>query len=77
MRGAVVVWPTTDTTGAPPDYIKASFPDLVPEVPPRSFARVVQGRLPLMRVGWGVIRPQSQQPTPPAPGTPPASPKAQ
>ena len=73
-RGAIVVWPTTDPTGAPPDYIKASFPDLVPEVPPRSFARTVQGRLPLMRIGWGVIRPQSQ--VAPTPGTPPAPPKA-
>jgi hypothetical protein len=73
-RGAIVVWPTTDPSGAPPDYIKASFPDLVPEVPPRSFTRAVQGRLPLMRIGWGVIRPQAQQPTPPAPGTPPAPP---
>jgi hypothetical protein len=61
-RGAVVVWPTTDPSGTPPDFIKASFPDLVPEVPPRSFTRAVQGRLPLTRIGWGVIRPQSQQP---------------
>ena len=74
-KGAIVVWPTTDPTGTPPDDIKASFPDLVPEVPPRSFPRAVQGRLPLMRIGWGVIRPQPQvPPTPAAP--PPAAPKA-
>ncbi len=59
-KGAIVVWPTTDTAGAPPDYVKASFPDLVPEVPPRAFARAVQGRLPLMRIGWGVIRPENR-----------------
>jgi hypothetical protein len=29
----------------------------VPEVP-RSFARPVQGLLPLIRLGWAVIRPQ-------------------
>jgi hypothetical protein len=73
MRGAIVVWPTTDTTGTPPDYIKASFPDLVPEVPPRSFPRAVQGRLPLMRIGWGVIRPQAPPSARPAP-SPPTSP---
>jgi hypothetical protein len=25
-KGAIVVWPTTDTTGAPPPEIKARFP---------------------------------------------------
>jgi len=55
-KGAVVVWPAADTAGAPPAGIKARFPDLVPEVP-RSFERPVQGRLPLMRIGWGMIRP--------------------
>ena len=38
--------------------IKERFPDLVPEVP-RAFERSVQGRLPLMRIGWALIRPQS------------------
>jgi hypothetical protein len=56
-KGAIVVWPTTDTAGTPPAAIKESFPDLVPEVP-RAFERTVQGRLPLLRIGWGVIRPQ-------------------
>jgi Dolichyl-phosphate-mannose-protein mannosyltransferase len=55
-KGAVVVWPTTDTAGTPPPDIRARFPDLVPEVP-RAFERLVQGRLPLQRVGWGMIRP--------------------
>ncbi len=58
-EGAIVVWPTTDTAGTPPAEIKEHFPELVPEVP-RAFERSVQGRLPLLRIGWGVIRPQGQ-----------------
>ncbi len=58
QKGAVVVWPTSDTTPGPPPDIKARFPDLVPEVP-RTFDRPVQGRLPDLRIGWGVIRPGS------------------
>jgi hypothetical protein len=57
-KGAVVVWLTADTTPTPPPEIKARFPDLIPEVP-RTFRRPVQGRLPPLRVGWGVIRPGS------------------
>ena len=57
-KGAIVVWPTTDTAGTPPAAIKQRFPDLVPEVP-RAFERAVQGRLPLLRIGWALIRPQS------------------
>jgi hypothetical protein len=57
-KGAVVVWLTADTTPTPPADIKARFPDLIPEVP-RTFPRPVQGRLPPLRVGWGVIRPGS------------------
>ena len=56
-KGAIVVWPTTDTAGTPPTAIKEDFPDLVPEVP-RAFERTVQGRLPLLRIGWALIRPQ-------------------
>jgi hypothetical protein len=55
-KGAVVVWLAADTTPTPPPLIRAHFPDLVPEVP-HTFERRVQGRLPLLRVGWGVIRP--------------------
>jgi hypothetical protein len=58
-RGGIVVWPTTDTAGATPPAIKERFPDLVPELP-RAFERKVQGQLPLFRIGWGMIRPQSQ-----------------
>ncbi len=57
-KGAVVVWLAPDTTpGLPPD-IKAYFPDLVAEVP-RAFTRPVEGRLPTLWIGWGVIRPGS------------------
>jgi hypothetical protein len=57
-KGAVIVWPATDTAGTPTPAIKASFPDLVAEVP-RVFERTIQGRLPLLRIGWAVIRPQA------------------
>jgi len=57
-KGAVVVWLSADTTPTPPPDIKAYFPDLVAEVP-RAFDRPVQGRLPVLWVGWGVIRPGS------------------
>src|SRR6516164_320000 len=56
-KGAILVWPSTDTAGAPPAALKQRFPNLVAEVP-RAFERRVQGRLPLLRIGWGVIRPQ-------------------
>jgi hypothetical protein len=65
-RGAVVVWPTTDTAGTPPPGIKERFPDIVPEVP-QDFEHPIQGRLPVLRIGWAVIRPQR-----PAADAPPA-----
>jgi hypothetical protein len=74
-KGAIVVWPTNDTSGTPPAQIKERFPDIVPEVP-RAFERPSQGRLPLLRIGWAVIRPQTQRdepapaPQPPAPQAP-------
>ncbi len=58
QKGAVVVWVTADTNPAPPADIKQRFPDLVPEVP-RAFDRPVRGRLPILRIGWGMIRPGS------------------
>jgi 4-amino-4-deoxy-L-arabinose transferase-like glycosyltransferase len=58
QKGAVVVWLTSDTTPTPPPEIRERFPDLVPEVP-HAFDRPIQGRLPILRVGWGVIRPGS------------------
>jgi hypothetical protein len=60
-KGAVVVWLASDTSQTPPPDIKTYFPDLVAELP-RSFDRPVQGRLPVLRVGWGVIRPGSVAP---------------
>jgi hypothetical protein len=72
-KGAIVVWPTTDTAGAPPPGIKQRFPDLVPELP-RAFDRPVQGQLPVLRIGWGVIRPQAQPAAAPSAA---AAPKAQ
>jgi hypothetical protein len=62
-KGAIVVWPTNDTSGTPPAQIKERFPDIVPEVP-RAFERPSQGRLPLLRIGWAVIRPQTQRDEP-------------
>jgi hypothetical protein len=52
--GGLMVWPAGD----PPPALKAQFTALVPEVP-RSFARTVQGLLPLIRLGWAVERPQT------------------
>jgi hypothetical protein len=65
-KGVVVVWPTTDTAGVPPPDIKARFPDLVPEVP-HTFERPVQGLLPLLRIGWAMIRPRGAPDAAPAP----------
>ena len=62
LNGGILVWPATDTVGSPPQAIKAQFPEIVPELP-RAFARPVQGLLPLMRVGWAVLRPQAAAPT--------------
>lgn len=56
-KGAVIVWPATDTAGTPPPGIKARFPGMVHEIP-RAFERRFQGRLPLLRIGWAVVRPQ-------------------
>jgi Dolichyl-phosphate-mannose-protein mannosyltransferase len=65
-KGAIVVWPTTDTAGTPPPAIRQDFPDIVPEVP-RAFERSVQGQLPLLRIGWALIRPQPPQGDAPVP----------
>jgi hypothetical protein len=57
-KGAVVVWPAAPTTPELPPAIKARFPDLIAEVP-QTFERRVRGRLPPLRIGWGMIRPAS------------------
>ena len=56
-----MVWRATDSDGTPPPEIKAQFPDLVPEVP-RAFERALHGRAPLLRIGWGVVRPRGETP---------------
>ncbi|CAN5535641.1 glycosyltransferase family 39 protein [soil metagenome] len=56
--GGVVVWRAADTSGTPPDDIARQFPGLVPEVP-RAFERPVSGRLPLLRIGWAIVRPKT------------------
>jgi 4-amino-4-deoxy-L-arabinose transferase-like glycosyltransferase len=55
-QGGILVWPAGDNTGTPPAALTAQFPAMVPEVP-RSFARTVQGLLPLIRLGWATVRP--------------------
>ena len=69
-KGAVIVWPATDNAGRPPPEIARQFPDLAVEVP-RAFARQFQGRMPLMRVGWGMVRPRVQASTSETPAAPP------
>jgi hypothetical protein len=59
-KGLIVVWPARDTRGAPPPDIASRFPDLVPDDVPRAFEHAIQGRLPLARVGWGMIRPAGE-----------------
>jgi hypothetical protein len=55
-EGAVLVWPAENTV-APPADLKTQFPTMVPELP-HDFLRKVQGRLPPIRLGWSVLRPQ-------------------
>lgn len=57
-KGAIVVWPTADVGGKPPAEILHQFPNLVAEVP-QAFTRRFQGRMPLMRLGWSMIRPRA------------------
>jgi hypothetical protein len=61
QNGAVVLWRATDSAGTPPADIKAQFPEIVPEVP-RAFDRALPGRAPVLRIGWGVVRPQTATP---------------
>jgi Dolichyl-phosphate-mannose-protein mannosyltransferase len=66
-KGAILVWVLSGAAPTPPPAISARFPDIVVEVP-QSFERPVQGRLPLYRVGWAMLRPSgpSDQPGPAA-----------
>lgn len=67
--GGLVVWRAADSAGQPPADLKARFPNLTAEVP-RVFEWTVQGRRPLLRVGWAVIRPDGT--ANPAPANPPS-----
>jgi Dolichyl-phosphate-mannose-protein mannosyltransferase len=60
QTGGVVVWRASDTNGTPPPDIARRFPGLVPEVP-RAFDRLVNGRQPLLRIGWAIVRPKAPQ----------------
>jgi len=60
-KGAIIVWRATDNAGTPPAAIKMQFPNVVPEIP-RAFERTLHGRAPLLRIGWGMIRPQTGTP---------------
>ena len=55
--GGLIVWRAHDTVGAPPEEIAKTFPGLVAEVP-RTFDRLIEGRLEALRIGWGVVRPR-------------------
>ena len=57
--GGVVVWRASDTAGTLPPDIARWFPGLVPEVP-RSFEWLVNGRQPLLRIGWAIVRPKTR-----------------
>jgi hypothetical protein len=56
--GGVVVWRASDTSGTPPPDIAQRFPGLVPEVP-HAFEWPVNGRQPLLRIGWAIVRPKT------------------
>ena len=57
QTGGVVVWRASDTDGTPPPDIARLFPNLAPEVP-QTFDRLVNGRQPLLRIGWAIVRPK-------------------
>jgi len=56
--GGIVVWRASDTSGTVPADIARRFPGLVPEVP-RAFEWYVNGRQPLLRIGWAIVRPKN------------------
>jgi hypothetical protein len=57
QAGGVVVWRASDTDGTPPPEIARLFPNLAPEVP-QVFEWLVNGRQPLLRIGWAIVRPK-------------------
>ena len=56
--GGVVLWRASDTAGTPPAEIAKRFPGIVPEIP-RTFDRLITGRQPSLRIGWGIVRPKA------------------
>ncbi|MBV9969503.1 MAG: glycosyltransferase family 39 protein, partial [Xanthobacteraceae bacterium] len=65
-RGLVLVWQGAENEISVPLSVVQRFPDLVAEVP-HAFERPIQGRLPLIRIGWAMRRPGAEMPAPPAP----------
>jgi hypothetical protein len=59
QAGGVVVWRASGTDGTPPPDIIKHFPGLVPEVP-QTFDRLANGRAPVLRIGWAIVRPKGQ-----------------
>ena len=57
QTGGLVVWRASNTDGTPPPDIARLFPNLVPEVP-QAFDWLVNGRQPLLRIGWAIVRPK-------------------
>jgi hypothetical protein len=55
--GGIVLWRASDTVGTPPSDIAQRFPGLVPELP-RSFDWLINGRQPVLRIGWAIVRPK-------------------
>lgn len=79
-QGMVVVWPVTDTSGAPPYAIRTRWPDLQPQAP-LVVQWAIPGKLEPVRVGWAIVPPQATQENaapqaapPPAASSPPAEP---
>jgi dolichyl-phosphate-mannose-protein mannosyltransferase len=58
QTGGIVVWRAPDTAGTVPADLAKRFPGLVPEVP-RAFEWYVNGRQPLLRIGWAIVRPKN------------------
>lgn len=55
-RGAIALWDLREQSAQAPAVIATNFPALVVDVP-QSFERPVQGLMPALRLGWGLLRP--------------------
>jgi hypothetical protein len=65
-RGAIAVWTLEEQSAQAPAAIRVKFPTLVVDVP-QIFERPVQGLLPALRIGWGLLRPPASSQTPAQP----------